>query len=566
MRAPRPLLLIAALWGIACFPGYAAAAPGYDDAEETDSLPSYAEEEWDQAQGAVSADDYGDAANSLPAPPNEISQPRGASGPQMQAQMQAVPAADAERPGVTFDDFYAGLADQGNWVETPEYGYVFIPYRQAHVSGWRPYTYGRWVWTSYGWTWASDEPFGWATYHYGRWAFVGGYGWAWVPGYTWGPAWVAWRYGDAAIGWAPLYPGYVVYSASYPVYYDHWVFIGPRYFYGYPVHHHHYGWHDSHHYYSSTSWAHNWRDPRSSGTVYAGPPRGYVERHGGTAVRTTRLQSVSRPGEVRSVSGNGAPDRMSFYRPDARGARRPSAGSSVKAPRNVRTPQNVGSGLVSAQRPGRYELAPTAREAGNRSDRFGGRTNGRSNDGAAPGRSGNGRGALSPTQRSDRLQPSGNLRDRSNGPGRSPQPGSAPGRSVPPSVRQPSSRGMPQAQPPAQPAPPRKSKSKQNEERDRSVGPRSVGPRPGAPSPAPSLRGGGREQSGPARGGSRGGGHAQGFGSSSSSRFNAGSAGRFSSGHFSGGPSFGGRTAAPSIGSVGGHGKRSSGGSIRRGH
>jgi hypothetical protein len=32
-------------------------------------------------------------------------------------------------------------------------------------------------------------------------------GWFWVPDVLWGPAWVAWRWGDAHVGWAPLPPG-----------------------------------------------------------------------------------------------------------------------------------------------------------------------------------------------------------------------------------------------------------------------------------------------------------------------------------------------------------------------
>ena len=40
-----------------------------------------------------------------------------------------------------------------------------------------------------------------------RWVWARGLGWFWVPDVVWGPAWVAWRWGDAHIGWAPLPPG-----------------------------------------------------------------------------------------------------------------------------------------------------------------------------------------------------------------------------------------------------------------------------------------------------------------------------------------------------------------------
>ena len=62
--------------------------------------------------------------------------------------------------------FYDDLAPYGNWVERPNYGWVFRPH--AVASSWRPYQRGHWVQTEDGWTWISTEPYGWATYHYGR--------------------------------------------------------------------------------------------------------------------------------------------------------------------------------------------------------------------------------------------------------------------------------------------------------------------------------------------------------------------------------------------------------------
>ena len=86
------------------------------------------------------------------------------------------------------------------------YGYVWRPRHVAY--GWRPYSYGHWVWTDYGWTWISDEEWGWIPFHYGWWGWDDDVGWFWVPGTTWGPAWVSWRYNDLYCGWAPLPPGY----------------------------------------------------------------------------------------------------------------------------------------------------------------------------------------------------------------------------------------------------------------------------------------------------------------------------------------------------------------------
>lgn len=90
----------------------------------------------------------------------------------------------ASIPGVYDLDRY------GDWVETPDYGWVWAP--RGVATGWAPYRAGYWRWyPSYGWTWISYEPWGWAPYHYGRWAYWGNR-WCWVPrvdvslGWGWG--------------------------------------------------------------------------------------------------------------------------------------------------------------------------------------------------------------------------------------------------------------------------------------------------------------------------------------------------------------------------------------------
>jgi hypothetical protein len=133
--------------------------------------------------------------------------------------------------------FYEDLNEGGDWFEHPRHGYVWSP---DVDRSWRPYSRGRWIYTSeYGWFWDSDEPFGWAVYHYGRWGFDEADGWYWLPGRRWGPAWVAWRYGDEYAGWAPLPPGAVwsaelgiVYNTDFHVsvrYDPFWIFVRPRY-------------------------------------------------------------------------------------------------------------------------------------------------------------------------------------------------------------------------------------------------------------------------------------------------------------------------------------------------
>jgi len=137
--------------------------------------------------------------------------PQGENGPAVS------PPADAPPPpqqppddrwdsgGQDVSDYYSYLGPQGLWVSYAPYGNVWIP--RGVEYQWRPYTLGHWVFSDYGWTWMSGERWGWLVYHYGRWGWDGRLGWFWVPGTVWGPSWVAWRWGDSYIGWAPIPPG-----------------------------------------------------------------------------------------------------------------------------------------------------------------------------------------------------------------------------------------------------------------------------------------------------------------------------------------------------------------------
>jgi hypothetical protein len=104
--------------------------------------------------------------------------------------------------------FYEKLSDEGDWLQTDQYGYVFQPKVAVDDRAWRPYTDGYWAQTDAGWTWVSNENFGWAAYHYGRWANIVDTGWVWVPGSEWSPAYVSWRVSKdhKRVGWAPLPP------------------------------------------------------------------------------------------------------------------------------------------------------------------------------------------------------------------------------------------------------------------------------------------------------------------------------------------------------------------------
>ncbi|MGH9841151.1 MAG: DUF6600 domain-containing protein, partial [Blastocatellia bacterium] len=124
-------------------------------------------------------------------------------------------------PGVYDLDLY------GDWVESPDYGWVWSP--RGVSRDWAPYRSGCWRWyPRYGWTWISHEPWGWAPYHYGRWTYWGSR-WCWTPyvnlslAFDWGwrphlVTFFGWgRYGrgyrdgyrDAQwdyLGWCPLGP------------------------------------------------------------------------------------------------------------------------------------------------------------------------------------------------------------------------------------------------------------------------------------------------------------------------------------------------------------------------
>ncbi|CAN5596448.1 hypothetical protein BH10ACI3_BH10ACI3_19330 [soil metagenome] len=105
------------------------------------------------------------------------------------------------------------LNDNGQWVYTRSYGFVWRPFNSSinQYADWSPYRYGHWRWIPpYGWTWVNDEPWGWSTYHYGRWIYDAGY-WSWSPyGYYrwsrswWSPALVVINIFNNNVCWYPL--------------------------------------------------------------------------------------------------------------------------------------------------------------------------------------------------------------------------------------------------------------------------------------------------------------------------------------------------------------------------
>ena len=89
------------------------------------------------------------------------------------------PLTEAEKEADVPPEVAGELRNYGEWVDTPQYGYVWRPYVD---DGWEPYYYGRWDWVDpYGWTWVGYEPWGWWPYHTGWWWPSPVFGWVWCP-------------------------------------------------------------------------------------------------------------------------------------------------------------------------------------------------------------------------------------------------------------------------------------------------------------------------------------------------------------------------------------------------
>lgn len=259
------------------------------------------------------------------------------------------------QPGisVSFQMFYDQLSPYGQWIDDPEYGYVWIP---DVGNDFRPYyTNGRWALTEYGNTWISNYNWGWAPFHYGRWVYNNYYGWVWIPGNEWGPAWVSWRSGGGYYGWAPLGPGININISlgNYNAPYDWWTFIPCRYIY-------------------SNNYYNYWRGPRYNTTIIHqttiinnhynnryiyGPRRNDIERHTGGRVTVYQIRDDRSPGRS-SMRRN----EVSIYRPQVE--RNENQGQRP-APRRV----------IQAERPINEKRAPVQNnerpniERGQRSER-----------------------------------------------------------------------------------------------------------------------------------------------------------------------------------------------------
>ena len=237
---------------------------------------------------------------------------------------------------ISVQTFYDDLSSYGDWINTPEYGYVWRPYFDD-PGNFRPYsTNGNWAYTDLGWTWVSNYPWGWATFHYGRWYYDDYLGWMWIPGNEWAPAWVTWGSYNSCWAWAPMGPAMRVHvdiDWFPPVFW--WTFVPCSHFYAdnwysyiytqpvvvnnitYITNIYNYYGNDGQ--YSDRGW-------------YHGPRVGDVERHLNTRVRKMDLVDADKP--ANRVSRN---DQVVVYRPDVKNERTEVQPRSFRTVDNART-------------------------------------------------------------------------------------------------------------------------------------------------------------------------------------------------------------------------------------
>lgn len=222
--------------------------------------------------------------------------------------------AAAQQAYVSFQVFYDQLSPYGQWVDYPNYGYVWIPNVGSDFTPY--YTNGHWIYTDYGWTWVSNYPWGWATFHYGRWGYDDTYGWFWVPDETWGPAWVVWVSSGDYYGWGPMEPGISVsvsFGLPYIRQYRHWIFIRNRYIDRPDLYKYRFRPANRNTFIDRAIIINNRRvDSQRHATYMSGPARDQAQRYTGRRITTYTIENNDRP--VRKLD-NG---RLRIYRPEVR--------------------------------------------------------------------------------------------------------------------------------------------------------------------------------------------------------------------------------------------------------
>lgn len=213
------------------------------------------------------------------------------------------------QPGVTvsFQQFYDELSPYGEWIDDPDYGYIWLPNVEPDFQ---PYaTNGRWVMTDYGNTWVSNYNWGWAPFHYGRWNYNRRFGWSWVPGYEWGPAWVSWRSGGGYYGWAPLGPGVSI-GVNINIPSTYWIFVPQRHILSASIHRYYAPRRTVVNVYNRTTIINN-TYAYNNHQYYAGPRRADIQRVTRSSVPVHRISNASRPASGR-INGQS----LEIYRPN----------------------------------------------------------------------------------------------------------------------------------------------------------------------------------------------------------------------------------------------------------
>jgi hypothetical protein len=218
----------------------------------------------------------------------------------------------AQQTNVSFQVFYDQLSPYGEWVNYPNYGYVWIP---NAGSDFVPYsTQGHWLLTDYGWTWMSDYSWGWAPFHYGRWDFDHYYGWFWVPDNEWGPAWVSWRRAEGYYGWAPMETGISLsasFNRGYDSHDDHWIFVKDRDIDRSDINHYYINKTDQYQIVRRSSVINGtYVDSKRHTTYVTGPARADFQKVAGRKVNSVAIVDNNKPGQSLN---NG---HFSIYRPE----------------------------------------------------------------------------------------------------------------------------------------------------------------------------------------------------------------------------------------------------------
>ena len=230
-----------------------------------------------------------------------------------------------------YQEFYDDLSPHGQWLNDPQYGYVWTP----NVGrDFRPYySNGHWVMTEYGNMWASDYSWGWAPFHYGRWAQSAYYGWIWIPGRTWGPAWVTWRQGGGYYGWAPMGPGISInfsFGSGYNAPNAWWTFIPCGNIYS-RSYNRYYSPRNTVNIINNTTIINNtYVDHGARNTYVTGPRRGDVETATRQRVTVYNVNNRGRAGAA-DISGR----NVNVYRPSVRAVNTRS--QERPAPREVKS-------------------------------------------------------------------------------------------------------------------------------------------------------------------------------------------------------------------------------------